>query len=379
MLSMINFLRSGRFVLLIYALPCFELLSLRSHFLKSSKESSLLFGHKFIEHSYHSQVGYRSNNINTFLVGDSHDSDLSTDATMYPFVILPGFGNDATDYSNPLGMGSEISIQQNLLNCGIKSVEIVPIVRNDWLKIISGVFTIDFWKSQCKPTTLFGFYCKAVDAKVRQIYRDTGKPVVLVGHSAGGWLARALLANGTWAEPNQNSSSADLNLDYIESSKLVMGLITLGSPHYPPQEGFPDMTRGALQYVSRNFPGAFLYNSPHNIFYMTVAGTAVKGNHTAEKGTTTKFASDSYLQVTGDRNNMGNELGDGIVPLKSAHLDDALQITLSNAWHSIQAPENMWYGGNMLIINQWLPQALKLIEETAMTRQRSIKEILVEK
>ena len=75
---------------------------------------------------------------------------------------------------------------------------------------------------------------------------------------------------------------------------------------------------------------------------------------------------------------MGNELGDGIVPLKSAHLDDALQITLSNAWHSIQAPENMWYGGNMLIINQWLPQALKLIEETAMTRQRSIKEILVE-
>jgi pimeloyl-ACP methyl ester carboxylesterase len=54
--------------------------------------------------------------------------------------------------------------------------------------------------------------------------------VVLVGHSAGGWLARAVLADGTWMAGNSAETSS------TDSSDLVCGLVTLGAPHFPPRE-----------------------------------------------------------------------------------------------------------------------------------------------
>ena len=51
--------------------------------------------------------------------------------------------------------------------------------------------------------------------------------VIYVGHSAGGWLARAALGDGT-----PESSLARLN-----AAEDVCGLVTLGTPHLPPPEG----------------------------------------------------------------------------------------------------------------------------------------------
>lgn len=274
----------------------------------------------------------------------------------YPYLILPGFGNDQLDYTNPFQRGEEFSLKQSLISEGVECVDVVPIQRRDWLNVAKGIFLPDFWKSQCTPDQLFNFYFDAVDAKVTKLREETGKPVVLLCHSAGGWLARAMLADGCWRRDSTNDR---------RSSDLVAGIVTLGAPHFPPLDEGMDMTRGALAYVNRNYPGAYL--QPQGVFYITVCGTAVFGDNTAERKDPRRYAADSYVQVTGNVANGGNEAGDGIVPLSSAHLSGAQQITLPNVWHSINAPDNYWYG-RADVVRQWLPQTLKAM--TSKPRQR---------
>lgn len=283
----------------------------------------------------------------------------------YPFVILPGFGNDEMDYFNPLNNGFEGSIKNSLQSRGIEHVSIVPIKRSQWLNIARAVFTLDFWKNECKPCNLFDFYFKEVDRTVRDLQKKHQKPVVLIGHSAGGWIARAILADGKWGVRDEKDK------DLFSSSDLVIGVVTLGAPHFPPAENTMCMTRGALKYVDTEYPGAFLQDEC-GIFYITVGGSAVMGNSAAPKGTPELFAAGSYKQVTGSTDELYVEAGDGVVPLKYTHLEGAQQITIPEAWHSIQAPSNEWYGGADKIVDRWFPQTLKALEK-AVARKRKLK------
>lgn len=269
------------------------------------------------------------------------------------FLILPGFGNDAIDYINPLKRGINFGIVQSLSKRGY-DVDVVPIQRYQWLNILSGLFSPGFWKNSCKPQDLFGFYFTAVDDSVREIKGNSDQPLILIGHSAGGWLARGILGNGIWEAGYQRTFTSD----------LVIGLITLGAPHLPPIETAPDMTRGALRYVDASYPGAHLNSeTDQSIFYVTVAGTAVMGDLSAVEGSMNKFATGSYTQVTGKP---GDVIGDGVVPLSHAHLDNAEKVTL-DCFHSIQSDN--WYGGDS-VIDKWLPQALLAYSKTVALRQQ---------
>lgn len=285
----------------------------------------------------------------------------------YPFVILPGFGNSMEDYITPLKRESKFGLVSILQSRGVKNIFVVPVQRNSWLNIIFGIFTMEFWRNECRPLNLFRFYCEMVDETVRRAHSETGKPVIMVGHSAGGWLARAVLSNGFWLKDIDHDISGTAS--YVRSSDLVLGLVTLGAPHFAPHEAAPDMTRGSLRHVQRSYPGAHLSatsfardgrENDRGIFYITVGGAAVTGDRSAPRGTAAKFAADSYLQVTGNLSNQGEEVGDGVVPLSNTHLDGALQITIPEAWHSIQAPKDQWYGGDALI-DRWLEPTLRLI------------------
>ena len=150
----------------------------------------------------------------------------------------------------------------------------------------------------------------AVEAAVE---RADGGKVVLMGHSAGGWLARAVMLDEEWAEQH------------------VRGLVTLGAPHQPPPDGFPDMTRGVLRNLKLASPGAPL--DGNGIFAMTVAGDAITGDKAGDRQSAEALAFNSYEMVCGD----GAVTGDGIVPLQAAHLDDkrVLRLTLDGVFHSI--------------------------------------------
>lgn len=269
------------------------------------------------------------------------------------FLILPGFGNDAVDYCNPLKRGVEFSFV-NFLTLRGYEVDVVPIQRLQWLNILRAIVSKDFWTSTCKPEFLFDFYFRAVDESVRNLNAKSVEPIILIGHSAGGWLARGILGDGEWA--GSGTPSCD----------LVAGLVTLGAPHLPPAEGAADMTRGALRSVDFMFPGAHLCSdTKRRIFYITVAGTAVTGNRLAVEGSIEKFASNSYEQVTGVSSELGEIVGDGVVPTSHAHLIGAEQITLPNCFHSIQSDK--WYGGDCFI-DSWLPQAIAAYERTMKLR-----------
>lgn len=112
------------------------------------------------------------------------------------FLILPGFFNDSQDYV------MEGSLIPSLKSRGFSSdrIHVLPVKRLDWLTVfLFGVLDMEFWKSSMAPTRdSFSWYLKRVSEQVDRIVTDEvtkgarkeDVKVVLIGHSAGGWLAR---------------------------------------------------------------------------------------------------------------------------------------------------------------------------------------------
>lgn len=166
-------------------------------------------------------------------------------------LVLPGFFNNAEDY---------LPLQKTLLGEGYE-VDILNVERTDWLKVFSRGATDDlFWAGRAPPTNPgFNWYLDLVKERV-QGYEE---PCVLMGHSAGGWLARACLGDGSGNGDVWGSG---------EGGQLkkedVAGIVTLGAPHYPPPDSSMEMTRGALTLTSELLPGCF----HDDLFYMSVGG-----------------------------------------------------------------------------------------------------------
>lgn len=84
-----------------------------------------------------------------------------------------------------------------------------------------------------------------------------------MGHSIGGWVARAWLAEGCSPADRDN----------------VLSLTTLGTPNTGPPEDavgpwtIVDQTRGLLKNINARFPGAHV----EGVRYTSVAGTALEG------------------------------------------------------------------------------------------------------
>ncbi|CAM9755008.1 unnamed protein product [Choristocarpus tenellus] len=190
-----------------------------------------------------------------------------------PVVLLPGFGNDSKDYINPLDAGEERGFVSSLQRRGL-STFVVPVKRTEWFNVAKAIFTPQFWSGTCTPCgPAYSWYLQKVKDTVALARAETGcEKIILIGHSAGGWLGRATLGDGEWEEG-------------IASEDVVAGLVTLGTPHFA---GPMDMTRGALRYTENQYPGAFLRD--RGVFYVTVAGAAIEGNQEAERGTRERFA-----------------------------------------------------------------------------------------
>jgi pimeloyl-ACP methyl ester carboxylesterase len=300
-------------------------------------------------------------------------SNTTTPPSNIKILILPGFGNDAMDYmleQAPIG-----SLVRSLQTRGWKNVTVLPIRRIDWIQVFwNGIFDIQFWQNRVTAIRpAFQWYLQRVVDTIQQLLVDTHEDeeatddtrIILVCHSAGGWLARAAL--GYYGSRNSTSPETTTTLYTTSTDKRIdlsriCGLVTLGAPHDPPPPTVMDMTRGALRDTAQRFPGAF-----HNdqFFYMTVIGDAVRGiprnknknNNPFEPTTVTGFAYDSYKVVCGE----GETNGDGVVPIQSAHLDGAVQLNLPGIFHSINVPEQ-WYGSDT-VIDQWHDEMMQQIRK----------------
>ncbi|CAL9160592.1 uncharacterized protein LOC135635794 [Musa acuminata AAA Group] len=275
-----------------------------------------------------------------------------------PVVILPGLGNNTGDYKDLVSTLREVY--------GVPSV-VTKVSRVDWLRNAAGLLDPNYWRGTLRPRPVLDWYLERVDeavAEAKQLLADDGK-ISLIGHSAGGWLAR-------------------LYLEEFGASNISL-LLTLGSPHSAPPKGLPgviDQTRGLLDYVENNCAPA-VYTP--ELKYICFAGRYIRGARLVgnSKDTTNnlnpvdeepndselikdngnkkslsatpnlraRFIGQGYKQVCGE----ADVWGDGVVPEVSAHLEGALNISLDGVYHSPVGSDDTtrpWYGSPS-VLEKW--------------------------
>ncbi|KMZ58541.1 alpha/beta-Hydrolases superfamily protein [Zostera marina] len=256
-------------------------------------------------------------------------------ASPRPVIILPGLGNNSKDYHG---------LVMTLQSYNIPSV-VVKVSRIDWLRNAYGLADPNYWKGTLKPRPILDWYLKRVEDAIiesKQLQQGDQK-LSLIGHSAGGWLARVFM---------EEFNSSDVSL-----------LLTLGSPHLPsPKDtsGVLDQTRGLLDYVEKYCKPA-VYSL--DLKYICIAGRYIQGSRfdvksteTGESTLRTWFIGQGYKQVCG----RADVWGDGVVPEVSAHLKGALNITYDGIYHSPVGSDDTgrpWYG-SPLVVDKWVHHLL---------------------
>jgi pimeloyl-ACP methyl ester carboxylesterase len=327
----------------------------------------------------------RNGNNNRSNYGNTTPTSLSK----IPVVICPGFGNDQIDYFNPLDQGEEYGFVAALARRGFNPnlIRVLPLERYEWIRVAGGLFDIpNFYTGTCRPEGLgYGWYVKRLRRTIEEAYVNagSGEKVIVIGHSAGGWLARAALGDGTWdITSNEDSYSTDT----IRAADRVRALVTIGAIHKPPAGNAVStcVTRGALSYLDQTYPGA--YHSKEGVAYVSVGGNAIIGKKQSKQqrsieeddyatmrgtqqvndvyavrgeGSASSVAHTSYSAVSGS----GEMAGDGVVPLEWALLEGSRTIVLDGVLHSINEagttlPTDKWYGAEE-VVDRWLFEALE--------------------
>mmetsp|Transcript_14608 Transcript_14608/g.43630 ORF Transcript_14608/g.43630 Transcript_14608/m.43630 type:complete len:287 (+) Transcript_14608:174-1034(+) len=229
-------------------------------------------------------------------------------------------------------------IKKLLLARGHPRVDAAPLSRLSWLRIVPSVFTEAFWKGELRPTPTLGFFYEALDKAFEDVGED--EEVALLGHSIGGWVARAWMAE--------------------RGEKRVTRLVTLGTPHNaPPADSIVaavDQTRGLLAYINAEFP-------PDPEVVTCVAGDATYTPSIFQLGEAwderlrrsplleSLVALPSYFALSG--RNPFETRGDGLIPVETACLAGCPRVVcgahhsdfIPTALDSIRLPETYpWYG-----------------------------------
>ncbi|KAI9081686.1 hypothetical protein K1719_036340 [Acacia pycnantha] len=283
-------------------------------------------------------------------------------STYRPAVILPGLGNNSGDYQK--------LVQTLNDKYGVPTV-VAKVSRIDWLRNAAGLVDPNYWRGTLKPRPVLDWYLKRIHDAVQEAKElAEGTTLSLIGHSAGGWLARVYME--------------EFGMSHISL------LLTLGTPHLPPPKGTPgviDQTRGLLNYVEQNCSKA-VYTP--QMKYVCIAGRYIEGAQFFVQSNAkiesvvpinasqpvpeaavmsassnsppmtmtfrTRFVGQGYKQVCGQ----ADVWGDGVVPEVSAHLEGALNISLDGVYHSPVGSDDElrpWYG-SPAILDQWVEHLL---------------------
>ncbi|XP_050385200.1 uncharacterized protein LOC126801780 [Argentina anserina] len=289
-------------------------------------------------------------------------SPSSSSSSYRPAVVLPGLGNNTADYQK---------LEVTLRGYGVSTV-VAKVARIDWLRNAAGLVDPNYWRGTLSPRPVLDWYVlMRVDEAVKEAKElAQGGPLSLVGHSAGGWLARLYM---------EEYGISDISL-----------LLTLGTPHLPPPKGVSgviDQTRGLLYYVEKNcskavytpelkyvciagryLQGARLFGNPSESVDSAIPMESLEPSsevaviNDVSTSTSTaptlraRFVGQGYKQVCGQ----ADVWGDGVVPEVSAHLEGALNISVDGVYHSPVGSDDMlrpWYG-SPAIVEQWIHHLL---------------------
>lgn len=223
-----------------------------------------------------------------------------------------------------------------------KLSRVVPLSRRDWIKVAKQLPTENFLKAQLRNYETLDWYFNAVQEGLAQILADDSNSnrnksdsenndngplsIALVGHSIGGWVARAFLGGLS----RSSTAISQVAQDRISS------LITLGTPHISPETALVDQTRGLLREIDETLE----CSSKSLIEDRGIDVTCVCSSSLAGTFLTTNIeefvAASSYLPLLGITN--GETKGDGIVPLELAFMEEPARKVVVDACLSTGRP-----------------------------------------
>ena len=246
-------------------------------------------------------------------------------------VMFPGYGCVGHDYKQ-----LESYCKRHFI-----PYDYVPVKRWEWLNIFQHVFTKDYKNYECTPHQLFDWYLDKASITVqRSLQKNNDNPVILCGHSAGGWLARAVMQNNTLYGTTN-----------IQTQDAVSSLITLGTPHRASQK---DATHGCLHYINKHYPLL------ENIQYITIGSSAKKIElrhcHTLKD----QMVLNSYQTVL-ESSRQTVIYGDGIVPTQVSHLDGAQTIDFNDVYHFKKYGKKWYFDDN--VMDSWFPYLEETVSE----------------
>ena len=100
-----------------------------------------------------------------------------------------------------------------------------------------GFLSPKFWRAQLTTHPGYSWYLSRVRSTVQEALQATGaSQAVIVGHSAGGWLARAFLGDPQWFVGNSGTKAGPGQVSDVPNP-AVAALVTLGTPQLPPPIG----------------------------------------------------------------------------------------------------------------------------------------------
>jgi len=199
-----------------------------------------------------------------------------------------------------------------------------PLPRTEWIKVARQLPTAAFFQGQLPVEETLRWYFDAIETGLAEIFANESDDctVCIIGHSIGGWVARAYLGGLS------RSSTAVHRL----ALERVSSLVTLGTPHAAAAEKAAfvvDQTRGLLAAIDAApscTPSALQQDL--GIEITCVCSSGLKGK-ILSSNVEEIIAATSYLPQMGKLD--GNAAGDGIVPLELAFLDEpARRVVLDN-------------------------------------------------
>lgn len=229
------------------------------------------------------------------------------------------------------------------LSSEIGTCRCVPLSRTEWIQVAKQLPTKAFLEARLPVLQTLKWYFDAIERGLADIFANEGHDanVCIIGHSIGGWVARAYLGGLS------QSSTAVHRL----ALERCTSLITLGTPHISPDDALVDQTRGLLRAISET-PTC----NPQALADKGISITCVCSRGMGGKFLSTNVeelvAASSYLPLLG-RADATTE-GDGIVPLDLAFMDppsrrvvvDACMVTNLPVRHAhiVPTPWNLWDG-----------------------------------
>jgi hypothetical protein len=235
-------------------------------------------------------------------------------------------------------------MRRRLLERGAAAVVVGPVWLPDWL--IAGRRGLGPIVTRAGKALLRATSISAGSPASR------GAPVLVVGHSAGGVVARLL----TSPEPFVGRR--------LGGSVRIGAIVTLGTPHHVDETGIigRPLADVALRFADRVVPGPTFAPATG---YLAVTSRFVTGRRDGDRRQRRAHRVYSGIVDSAEREPLE---GDGLVPRRSASLAGVETLVLDGIAHG-QSTHHPWYGSPEAI-DVWWPRAVDIWR--AALRARSV-------